>query len=69
MVQPSSHPPFSQLFIKPFLQKKHSPQKVSQFTATLSPIFIFLIASPNCTTSPTNSCPSTVSGIARGTLP
>ena len=57
ILHPISHPPFSQLFINPFLQKKHSPQNVIQFAATLSPFFKFMIPFPTSTISPTNSCP------------
>ena len=41
MRHPKAQPPFGfvQLFTNPFLQKKHSPQKVSTFTVTRSPGF------------------------------
>ena len=69
MVQPRSQPPCSQLLTQPRRQKKHSPQKVSQFTATRSPGEKDLTPAPTSSTTPTNSWPSTVSGVARGTAP
>ena len=71
MRHPRAHPPCSsvQLFTKPLLQKKHSPQNVSTFIATRSPGFTFFTALPVLTTLPTNSCPSIVPGTALGTAP
>ena len=71
MRQPSAQPPFwsVQLFTNPFLQKKHSPQKVSTFTVTRSPGFTLVTALPTSSTMPTISWPTVMPGTARGTLP
>ena len=69
MRQPSPQPPCSQLLTQPRWQKKHVPQNVSQFTATRSPGLKRATSAPTSSTTPTNSCPSTVSGSARGTAP
>lgn len=44
--QPIIQPPLRQLLKYPFLQKKQSPQKVTQLAATLSPFLNFLTSSP-----------------------
>ena len=69
--QPSAQPPFLsvQLLTKPFLQKKHSPQKVSTLTVTRSPGLTWVTALPTASTTPTISCPTVMPGTARGTLP
>ena len=57
MRQPSAHPPLGsvQLLTQPFLQKKHSPQKVSTFTVTLSPGRTLRTSGPTASTTPTIS--------------
>ena len=69
--QLSAQPPLAsvQLFTYPCRQKKHSPQKVSTFTVTLSPGLMEVTSAPTCSTMPTISCPTVVPGKARGTLP
>ena len=55
--QPSAQPPLGsvQLFTKPFLQKKHSPQKVSTLTVTRSPGLTLRTSEPTSSTTPTIS--------------
>ena len=71
MRQPSAQPPRGsvQLFTYPRRQKKHSPQNVSQLTATRSPGFMFRTALPTLSTMPTPSCPTVTPTFARGTAP
>ena len=71
MRQPSAQPPLGsvQLFTKPFLQKKHSPQKVSTLTVTRSPALTLRTSEPTSSTTPTISWPTVMPGTARGTLP
>ena len=48
----------------PFLQKKHSPQKVSTLTVTRSP-GLWVTAAPTASTMPTISWPTVMPGTAR----
>ena len=69
--QPNAHPPSGsvQLFTYPCRQKKHSPQKVSTLTVTLSPGLTEMTPEPTSSTMPTISWPTVIPGTARGTLP
>ena len=71
MRHPKAQPPLGsvQLLTYPWRQKKHSPQKVSTFTVTLSPGLTDNTSAPICSTTPTISWPTVMPGIARGTLP
>ena len=48
------------------LGRKHSPQKVSTFTVTLSPGFTKVTSAPTCSTTPYHLMPDSYSGTARG---
>jgi hypothetical protein len=51
------------------LQKKQPPHAMGNGTTTRSPIFKFVTAEPNSTTSPMNSCPRTSPRMTPGIMP